>query len=143
MTDIRIPVGKSLDGGWVYLTSTELATHIEVVGLSGSGKSFFIEHLSKCFIKSRIGFFTITPHREYYDHMINWLVTTGYKRKTHLLSLSGRVKTLAFQAKTSVGLRPCVKVSSHDRLPTWRTHGLSHPPASGLGHKIPKARDDR
>lgn len=88
MRDIKIEIGRSIHGGPIYLTDKELAYHVEVEGLSGGGKSFFLEHLSRCFIRHQIGFFTITPHREYYDHMLNWLAVKQYKGKLHLFDPS-------------------------------------------------------
>jgi DNA helicase HerA-like ATPase len=84
MMPLSIEIGRSITGTPVYLTDRELGSHVEVEGLSGSGKSFFLEWLSRCFVKQQKGFFTITPHREYYDNMLNWLVVKGYEREVNL-----------------------------------------------------------
>lgn len=88
MRSIRIEIGRSIHGEPVYLTDKELAYHVEVEGLSGGGKSFFLEYLSRCFTRHQIGYSVITPHREYYDHMLNWLVVRDYKHKIHLFDPS-------------------------------------------------------
>jgi hypothetical protein len=88
MRDIKIEIGRSTYGEPVYFTNKELAYHVEIEGLSGGGKSFFLEHLSRCFIKQLIGFLTITPHREYIDHILNWLTVRQYKKKINLFDPS-------------------------------------------------------
>lgn len=83
-----IKIGTDLSGNDVYFTYDDVSSHVEVVGNSGSGKSYWLEWVSRCLIKRDIGYTAATPHREYEDHMLNWLVESGYTRKLNIFDPS-------------------------------------------------------
>ncbi|WP_299293968.1 type IV secretion system DNA-binding domain-containing protein [uncultured Tateyamaria sp.] len=83
------------------------ATHMQVLGASGVGKSFFLEHLLRHKIAKGYGVCLIDPHGEVYDNLVAWLAASGYRApQVHLIDPS--------RSDFSVGFNPLAL----DREPT-------------------------
>lgn len=99
-------IGLTIDEKLV-LRKSDLDTHMHVIGASGVGKSYFLEHLLRRFIVQGKGVCLIDPHGEIYENLVTWLACSGYKSKeVHLLNPS--------QSEHSVGFNPL----AIDREPT-------------------------
>ena len=100
------------DDGAVAISKAARSLHMQVVGLSGQGKSFFLEHLMRQDIKSGAGICLIDPHGDVYHHMVDWMARSRQHvgRKVHLINLA--------EGKWSVGLNPLARTTSpiHTRV---------------------------
>ena len=77
MAVFRAPLnlGTRHGGGKVIMRPAERATHLQVVGASGRGKSRFLEHLIRQDILNRQGICLIDPHGTLYDAVVRWCST--------------------------------------------------------------------
>lgn len=82
----------------IRLQPSARATHMHVMGVSGMGKSYFLEHLIRQDIAGGAGVCLIDPHGELYNNVLRWLVSEGWHRvKTvHLLNPSDEHYTFGF-----------------------------------------------
>ncbi|MEQ8311059.1 MAG: type IV secretion system DNA-binding domain-containing protein [Silicimonas sp.] len=85
-------------GQSIRLYDDARSTHMHVMGASGQGKSFFLEHLIREDVIRGRGVCVIDPHGELYSNVLNWLVSEGWSRvKTiHLLNPSDPTYTFGF-----------------------------------------------
>ncbi|HCP80399.1 MAG TPA: hypothetical protein DIT67_01965, partial [Octadecabacter sp.] len=97
-------------GQAVMLPKGNRDTHMQVIGSSGSGKSYFLEHLIRRDIVSGRGVCVIDPHGELYDNLVNWMIRSDIRtHQLHLINLS--------DSDHAVGFNPlCVQ----DRSPMRR-----------------------
>ncbi|WP_299632358.1 DUF87 domain-containing protein [uncultured Roseobacter sp.] len=74
--------------------------HMQVIGLSRMGKSYFLEHMIRQDIAKGAGVCVIDPHGELYTNLVEWLAANDVhkKRRIHLIHPA--------QGKWSVGLNP-------------------------------------
>lgn len=97
--------------------------HMHVLGVSGQGKSFFLEHLIRQDIRAGNGVCVIDPHGELYENLVAWVLSEGIDRiKTvHLLNPSNERWTFGFNplcvengislaARVDAMVDACVKV---------------------------------
>ena len=86
------------EGKSVKLHDEARATHMHVLGVSGQGKSYFLEHMIRRDITAGNGVCVIDPHGELYDNLVRWIVSEGLdKVKTiHLLNPSDKEYTFGF-----------------------------------------------
>jgi len=92
------------DFGPAQLTKDARDLHMEVVGLSGQGKSFFLEHLIRQDIKNGAGVCVIDPHGNLYNHIVDWIAENQIQRsgrKIHLINLP--------EGKWSIGFNPLAR----------------------------------
>lgn len=68
--DILIGAGGS---GGLFLNLAILKTHLHVIGLTGTGKSFFLELLARELMHMRKGFCLIDPLGFLYDSVVNYI----------------------------------------------------------------------
>jgi len=101
-------------GQAVMLPKGNRDTHMQVIGSSGSGKSFFLEHLIRRDIVSGRGVCVIDPHGELYDNLVNWMIRSDVRtHQLHLINLS--------DSDHAVGFNPlCVE----DRSPMRRVSDM-------------------
>ena len=76
---------------------------MHVIGSSGSGKSYFLEHmLRRDILNSEAGVFLIDPHGELYDNLLDWMVTSDIRtNQLHLLDLSDTEHSIGFNPLVS------------------------------------------
>jgi hypothetical protein len=83
-TGKRPDFGQTPRPGSLGLSRTERDKHLYVCGVTGTGKSKFLENLIRQDIrnwsKSKCGLLVIDPHGNLYDNLINWLAWTGFER---------------------------------------------------------------
>jgi len=93
-----IALGQRVDEK-IMLPKKARDTHMHVIGASGTGKSYFLEHLIRRDITRGSGVCFIDPHGETYNNIVAWLATSGIRTKEiHLIDLS--------DSKHSVGFNP-------------------------------------
>ena len=69
-----IVVGETNDGRPIKLDhKAQLQYHVQLIGLSGRGKSRAIEHILKQFLLNRVGFTLLDPHGDIYEALVAWL----------------------------------------------------------------------
>lgn len=89
-------IGKR-DGLPVVLPKSHRETHMHVIGASGSGKSYFLEHLIRRDIVAGRGVCVIDPHGELYDNLVNWMVRKDIRvHQLHLINLSDSDSAVGF-----------------------------------------------
>ena len=85
---IRLGTATST-GATVSLAPHQLATHMQVIGGTGLGKSFFLEGIIKQLILDGRGVGVIDPHGDLYDRLIDFLVCLNAQQPE--LKLASRV----------------------------------------------------
>jgi len=94
-----IELGQTIKGNRpVYLTPETRATHMQILGASGRGKSKFMEHLIRHDILEKRGLCLIDPHGYLYDDIVKWCATKGFlgRRKIVLFDPSSETWTFGF-----------------------------------------------
>lgn len=94
-----VHLGES-EAGPLNLSKEARDVHLQVVGLSRQGKSYFLEHLIRQDIESGAGVCVLDPHGELYANMVEWLAVNEMhkKRRIHLIHPAA--------AEWSVGFNP-------------------------------------
>jgi len=70
----EVPIGTDLDSqGRAYIDLGLLKTHLHVMGLSGFGKSYFLELLCRAILDRGQGLTLIDPHGFLYDAMLQYI----------------------------------------------------------------------
>lgn len=92
-------LGYSEDGE-LWMSKKARDVHMQVIGLSRMGKSYFLEHMIRQDIAKGAGVCVIDPHGELYEHLVEWLAANDVhkQRRIHLIHPA--------QGKWSVGLNP-------------------------------------
>lgn len=108
---MSIAIGKN-QGRAVMLEREYRDTHMQVIGSSGSGKSFFLEHLIRRDILAGRGVCVIDPHGELYENIINWMIRSDIRvHQLHLLNLSDNLNSIGFNPLCVEGRSPMRRVS--------------------------------
>ena len=84
-----VVLGDTNDGRPIKLDyKSQLQYHVQLIGLSGRGKSRAIEHILKQFLLNRVGFTLLDPHGDIYEALVSWLARMPERflsdRKIHL-----------------------------------------------------------
>lgn len=97
-----VHLGESGNGP-LHLSKEARDVHLQVVGLSRQGKSYFLEHLIRQDIESGAGVCVLDPHGELYANMVEWLAANEMhkERRVHLIHPAA--------AEWSVGFNPLCK----------------------------------
>jgi hypothetical protein len=75
-------MGECAPGQPYYLSPAEyLATHMHLIGASSFGKSFYVEHLLRCYIDVRIPASLIDPHGDHARHYAHYLFRNARLRR--------------------------------------------------------------
>src|SRR5882762_7955328 len=75
MPSSGIRVGKSLTSDLpVFITPRQLSTHMQVVGSTGLGKSYYLEGIIKSLILQGHGVCVIDPHGDLYHRLLDFCV---------------------------------------------------------------------
>lgn len=100
----RLMLGQGADGT-VSISKKARDVHMQVVGLSRMGKSYFLEHMIRQDILSGAGVCVIDPHGEMYGHLVEWLAANDLHklRRIHLINPSAN--------EWSVGFNPLCRTS--------------------------------
>jgi hypothetical protein len=69
----------------VYLTPDDYHCHWHVLGGTGKGKSKFLEHIFKEFVRLKHGVCLIDPHGDLYDRLTKYISRYGLEDKTILI----------------------------------------------------------
>lgn len=82
-----VNLGTAKDGP-ISLSKEDRDVHMQVVGLSRQGKSYFLEHLIRQDIMNGAGVCVIDPHGEMYGNLVQWLAANDMQRtrRIHLIS---------------------------------------------------------
>ena len=79
------------------LPAENRATHMHVIGSSGSGKSRFLEHLIRRDIVAGRGVCVIDPHGTMYRNLVNWMIGKDIRvSQLHLLDLNDKENAVGF-----------------------------------------------
>lgn len=65
-------IGFDAQGKKIYLTPEDRATHMHIIGSSGSGKTKFMEWMIRGDIKNNQGLCLIDPHGSLYEDIVKW-----------------------------------------------------------------------
>jgi hypothetical protein len=65
-------VGTLPDGNKIYLAPDQLGTHVHVIGVTGTGKSYFIESLVEQLIYQGYGVCVTDPHGDLYHRVLSF-----------------------------------------------------------------------
>lgn len=86
------------NGDVVRLPNARRDRHMHVLGISGVGKSFFLEHLIRQDIIAGHGVCVIDPHGTLYDSLVQWIASERLERvrTIHLLNPSDETYTFGF-----------------------------------------------
>jgi hypothetical protein len=129
---MHIHIGNNVrEGGHVYLTSKELATHVHGIGLSQNGKSRLIQYIAQQLIKAGKAFALIDPHFTLYRDLLAWIVTMRYARPIVLFNPSYLKRIVGFNPVISVYTDEARLMTKAERLVTsvlriWRAENPNH-----------------
>lgn len=117
----------------VFLTATDLRSHVHGMGLSQSGKSRLIELIARDLITKRKGFCVIDPHGKLYRELLNWLVVMRFERAINLFDPSYEKRIVGFnpfQTNYADETRIMTKVERlvSVTMQAWGTEDLSQTP---------------
>ena len=92
-----VGLGHSADGQ-LWMSKDARDVHMQVLGLSRMGKSFFLEHMIRQDIARGAGVCVIDPHGEMYDNLVTWLAANDVhkKRRIHLINPSADQWSVGF-----------------------------------------------
>lgn len=109
MGSIRI---ADLDGKQLWMPQDVRETHMQVLGGSRMGKSYFLEHMIRQDIINGSGVCVIDPHGEMYDNLIAWLAVSGAgrHRQVHLINPSEDDWSVGFNPFCAGEVDPSVRV---------------------------------
>ena len=93
-----IRLGRGDGGKSVYLPDWARATHLQVVGASGTGKTKFLEHLIREDILAGNGFCLLDPTGNLYHDLLRWAETKGFlgRKPLHLFDPASADWTFEF-----------------------------------------------
>lgn len=100
------------DGAKVVMPREARETHLHVLGVSGQGKSYFLEHMIRRDILSGAGVCVIDPHGELYDNLLAWLTEKQLDRyrTIHLINPSDDRWSVGFNPLCAGETDPTVRV---------------------------------
>ena len=101
-------------GERAVLPASARETHLHVLGVSGQGKSYFLEHMIRQDILSGNGVCVIDPHGELYENLLAWLAEHQIDRyrHIHLLNPSDDTWTVGFNPLCVGESDPTVRVGA-------------------------------
>jgi len=73
-----------------YLSLEQLSIHMHIVGSSGMGKTFLLEHLVKTLIDLKVGVCVIDPHGDLYQRLLKYVVRKRLEKKVILFDPNDR-----------------------------------------------------
>lgn len=76
-------LGQSAEGP-LHISKAARDVHMQVIGLSGQGKSSFLEHMIRQDIENGAGVCLIDPHGGVYDNLVDWLAAKNMHLKRHI-----------------------------------------------------------
>jgi hypothetical protein len=79
-TENSIFVGTLPDGTKIYLAPDQLSTHLHVIGVTGTGKSYFLEALVEQLIYQGYGVCLIDPHGDLYHRVLSFCAYLDLRR---------------------------------------------------------------
>lgn len=91
-----IQMGYDEAGEPVRLDESLRATHLQVIGATGSGKSRFLQHLIRQDIRNRDGLCLIDPTGNLYRDILRWCETNRYLERRNLLLFEPAHPTVSF-----------------------------------------------
>jgi len=104
----------------VFLTPKLLGTHLEVIGATGTGKSFAMEAILKSLILQGFGVTVLDPHGDLYDRLLAFCAWLSLRKPD--LKLAERVVPLDFGDTNNVmGFNP---IARNGRVMTYQVVAL-------------------
>jgi hypothetical protein len=92
----------------VFLTPKLLGTHLEVIGATGTGKSFMMEAILKSLILQGFGVTLLDPHGDLYERMLAFCAWLAMRKPE--LQLHRRVVPLDFaETRHVMGFNPIAR----------------------------------
>lgn len=106
-------LGASADGP-LRISKESRDVHMQVIGLSRQGKSFFLEHMIRQDIENGAGVCVIDPHGELYDNLVAWLAEKELhrKRRIHLINPAGSNWAVGFNPLARGDANPETRVGA-------------------------------
>jgi Type IV secretion-system coupling protein DNA-binding domain len=81
-----IHLGSDATGRAVIIPEKALATHLHILGSTGTGKSKALEHIIRQLIIEKRGLCLIDPNGALYNDVVRWCAACGWPRRIHLLN---------------------------------------------------------
>ncbi len=81
---------NALINKWSFLSLKQLSIHMHILGSSGMGKTFFLEHLIKSLIDLKAGVCVIDPHGDLYQRLLKYVVRKRLEEKVILFDPNDR-----------------------------------------------------
>ena len=91
--DKRVRLGATQSGKQLFLDPSVRTTHMHVLGASGRGKSYFLEHLIRQDIRNSDGLCLIDPHGALYEKVVSWCAEHDDRVSWEKMISSGAVPT--------------------------------------------------
>ena len=89
--EMRILIGtNALISRPTFLSLKQLSIHMHILGSSGMGKTFLLEHLARALIALKKGICVIDPHGALYQRLLKYVVRKRLERKTILFDPNDR-----------------------------------------------------
>ena len=83
-----LELGTTRKGATVTLSGEDRATHLQVLGASGKGKTKLLERMIRQDIVRRRGVCVIDPHGELYENLVSWCGVLRNPPRIHLIDPS-------------------------------------------------------
>jgi hypothetical protein len=113
---MKIEIGRSVNGGPVYLTEADFLTHLHVQGLSRSGKSFWLLYLIRELIRWRKSFCLLDPHGSLYRDVLAHIVAYSIGRPVVLFDPSYEQRIVGFNPFITEYTDEARKMTKAERL---------------------------
>jgi Type IV secretion-system coupling protein DNA-binding domain len=81
-----IHLGSDAVGRPIIIPEKALATHLHILGSTGTGKSKALEHIIRQLIIEKQGMCLIDPNGALYNDVVRWCAACGWPRRIHLLN---------------------------------------------------------
>lgn len=91
-----VQVGQDATGREVWLDDDLRATHLQVVGASGTGKTRFLQHLIRQDIRNGEGLCLLDPTGNLYRRLLRWCETNHYLSRRNILLFEPANPTVSF-----------------------------------------------
>ena len=119
---MKIEIGRNVKGGGAYLTLKECESHLDVVGLTRSGKSFWLLHLALTLIKLGKSLMVIDPHWKLVRNIVSYLLCHSIPRPVTVFDPSYEKRIVGFNPFQTPYTDEARKITKASRLSRQSMH---------------------
>ena len=135
---MKIEIGRNVKGGGVYLTSTSFQSHLDVRGLTRTGKSMLLLHLILQLLRHGKAVIVVDPHWKLVNYILGYLVSHSIGRLVRLLAEAGAAGFSVDEiVKVCARTNPVIERSSRSDLreASHGRHGIGSSDAGTHDHQ--------